>query len=147
MYFWKIENFHVVIGYSATHPTCVSVYSTYSTLMIWRIPYTGSWIFHHSKGIIIWWCLLGVWLSGWLGSIIRINEFNRILPEWCKCTAISRMSLSHFLWQRSHKNDEAIKATGNIGLKRTKGYLNILHSRTKFNIIKGSSYEIQSKGL
>ena len=45
----------------------------------------------------------------WLRSYERIADFisrydwfNSILPKWCKCTAITRMSPSHFLWNRSH---------------------------------------------
>ena len=61
--------------------------------------------------------LILAWILRICNQNLHILHINRILPEWCKCTAISRMSLSHFLWQRSHKNDEAIKATGSIGLK------------------------------
>ena len=49
-------------------------------------------------------------------TFFRFIILNRILPIWCKCTAISRMSPSHLLWQGSHKNDEAIKVMGSIGL-------------------------------
>ena len=35
---------------------------------------------------------------------------NHIVPKWCKCTAISRMYPSHFLWHKSHK------MIGSVGL-------------------------------
>ena len=57
--------------------------------------------------------------SSKLNSLNEPLRFNRILPKWCKCTAISRMSLSHLLWHWSHKNDEALKVSGSLRLSES----------------------------